>query len=182
MVYFWPPPCEDHGLLALARTAVSLKIHGAVLAQPVIRIQVHSMRNALVGLCLVTLSACVGYERTSTLGPSATGIAALLGNWTSSNLVTSANACTDFKWNVTQQTGNTASGTFSATCTGDLKVAGTANGTLSGSTVTWNAQATSSVPGLPACPITLGVDSIRVPYSGDTCLGKVSGVEVLKKN
>ena len=28
----------------------------------------------------------------------------------------------------------------------------------------------------------IGVDSIRVPYSGDTCLGKVSGVEVLRKN
>jgi hypothetical protein len=133
-------------------------------------------------------AGCFGYERTSTLGPSATGIAGLLGNWTSSNLVPSASACSDFKWNVTQQTGNTASGTFSATCTGDLKVNGTANGTLSGSTVTWNAQATASVPGLPSCPITLtgtaelGVDSIRVPYSGDTCLGKVSGVEVLRKN
>jgi hypothetical protein len=149
------------------------------------------MKNALVALCLVAAtasSACVGYERTSTLGPSATGIAALLGNWTSANLGPSANACTDFKWNVTQQTGNTASGTFSATCAGDLKVAGTANGTLSGSIVTWNAQATASVPILPSCPITLtgtaelGVDSIRVPYSGDTCLGKVSGVEVLRKN
>jgi hypothetical protein len=146
------------------------------------------MRYAFVAFCLVTSSACIGYERKSTLGPSATGVAALLGNWTSSNLIPSASACTDFKWNVTQQTGNTASGTFSATCTGDLKVNGTANGTLSGSTVTWNAQATASVPALPACPITLtgtaelGVDSIRVPYSGDTCLGKVSGVEVLRKN
>jgi len=60
--------------------------------------------------------------------------------------------------------------------------------TLSGSTVAWNALATATVPGLPACAISLtgtaelGVDSIRVPYSGDTCLGKVSGVEVLKKN
>ncbi len=146
------------------------------------------MRYALVALCLAASTACIGYDRTSTLGPSSTGIAGLLGNWTSSNLIPSANACTDFKWNVTQQTGNTASGTFSATCTGDLKVNGTANGTLSGSTVTWNAQATASVPGLPSCPISLtgtaelGVDSIRVPYSGDTCLGKVSGTEVLRKN
>lgn len=146
------------------------------------------MRNALAAFCLVVASACTSYERTSTLGPSATGVAALLGNWSSANLVSSASACTDFKWNVTQQTGNTASGTFSATCSGDLKVTGTANGTLSGSTVTWNAQATASVPALPSCAITLtgtaelGVDSIRVPYSGDTCLGKVSGVEVLKKN
>jgi hypothetical protein len=25
------------------------------------------------------------------------------------------------------------------------------------------------------------VNGIRIPYSGDTCLGKVSGVEVLKR-
>jgi hypothetical protein len=151
------------------------------------------MKNIFVvfgALCLAAsaTSACTSYERESTLGPSPSGVAGLMGNWTSSNLTPVANACTDFKWNVTQQTGNTASGTFSATCTGDLKVSGTANGTLSGSTVTWNATATATVPGLPACAITLtgtaelGVDSIRVPYSGDTCLGKVSGVEVLKKN
>jgi hypothetical protein len=27
----------------------------------------------------------------------------------------------------------------------------------------------------------LGVDSIRIPYEGTTCLGKVSGVQTLKK-
>jgi hypothetical protein len=148
------------------------------------------MKNLSLALCLVASSALSGcsQEGPSTLSPSTTGGAALVGNWTSSNLASTANACTDFKWNVTQLTGNTASGTFSATCVGDLKVAGTANGTLSGSTVAWNAAATASVPGLPACPITLsgtaelGIDSIRVPYSGDTCLGKVSGVEILKKN
>lgn len=149
------------------------------------------MRYALLALCLAAStasSACLGYERTSSVGPSDTGVSGLLGNWTSTNLVPSTSACSDFKWNVTQQTGNTASGTFSATCTGDLKVSGTASGTLSGSTGTWNAQATASVPGLPSCPIALtgtaelGVDSIRVPYSGETCLGRVSGVEVLRKN
>ena len=146
------------------------------------------MRTALVAVCLLASSACLGYERKSTLGPSATGVAGLLGNWTSANVIPGASTCTDFKWNVTQQTGNNASGTFSATCAGDLKVNGTASGTLSGSTVTWNAQATATVSGLPSCPITLsgtaelGVDSIRVPYSGNTCLGPVSGVEVLKKS
>jgi hypothetical protein len=150
------------------------------------------MRYPIAAVCVVVsvvlTSACLGYERKSTLGPSSTGVSALMGNWTSSNLIPSASTCTDFKWNVTQQTGNTASGTFSATCAGDLKVSGTANGTLSGSNVMWTAQATASVPNLPACAISLtgtaelGVDSIRVPYSGDTCLGKVSGVEVLKKN
>jgi hypothetical protein len=28
----------------------------------------------------------------------------------------------------------------------------------------------------------LTTDSIRVPYSGDTCLGKVNGVENLKRH
>jgi hypothetical protein len=145
------------------------------------------MRNTLIAFCLVVSSGCLGYERKSTLGPSSTGVAALLGSWTSSSVVPTATSCTDFKWDVTQQTGNTASGTFSATCAGDLKVVGNANGTLTGSTVTWDAQATASVPGLPSCAISLtgtaelGADSIRVPYSGDTCLGKVSGVENLRK-
>jgi hypothetical protein len=149
------------------------------------------MRNAVLALSLLAAAAsaaCFGYERTSTLGPSATGVAALLGSWTSSNLVPSAGTCTDFVWNVTQQTGTTASGTFSATCAGGLNVTGTANGTLSGSTVAWQAEATAVVPGLASCPIALTgtaeltVDSIRVPYAGDTCLGKVSGVEVLRKS
>jgi hypothetical protein len=146
------------------------------------------MKHTLFAVvCVIACSACIGYERKSTLGPSATGMSALLGNWTSSNLVPSATSCTDFKWNVTQQTGNTASGTFSATCANDLKISGTADGVLSGSTVTWNARATATVANIASCPITLsgtaelGVDSIRVPYSGDTCLGKVSGVEILKK-
>jgi hypothetical protein len=141
-----------------------------------------------LAIAAAVTSGCFGYERTSTLGPSSTGASALLGNWTSSNVIPSPGACTDFRWNVTQQTGNTASGTFSATCPGDVRVSGTANGTLSGSSVTWNAQGTASVPNLPSCAITLagtaelGVDSIRVPYSGDTCVGRVSGVEVLRKN
>ena len=137
-------------------------------------------------ICAALTAGC-GYERKSTLAPTSSSMEALLGNWSSTNLAPSASTCSDFKWNVTEQTGNSASGTFSATCAGDLRISGTASGTLSASTINWNAQATASVPGLPSCPITLlgtaelGVDSIRVPYSGDTCLGKVSGVEVLRK-
>jgi hypothetical protein len=133
-------------------------------------------------------SGCLGYERRSSTSPTTTGTAALLGSWASSSALPSPTSCTNFRWNVTEQSGNTASGTFSATCAGNLQVAGTANGTLSGSNVTWNATAAASVPNLPSCPITLtgtaeiGGDSIRVPYSGTTCLGPVSGVEVLRKN
>jgi hypothetical protein len=140
--------------------------------------------------CAVAAMAagCIGYERESTLtGPSASGIGALLGNWTSSNIIPSASTCTDFRWDVTEQTGNTARGSFSATCANDLRLSGTAQGTLSGSTITWSANGTATAAEIASCAISLtgtaelGVDSIRVPYSGDTCLGRVSGVETLRK-
>jgi hypothetical protein len=140
--------------------------------------------------CLVAVatSACFGYERTSTpTEPTATGVAALLGSWTSSSAVPSPSTCTDFKWNVTEQTGTSARGSFSATCANDLKLAGTAQGTLSGSVINWSAQGTASAAGFPSCAISLtgtaeiGIDSVRVPYSGNTCAGSVSGVEVLRK-
>ena len=148
-------------------------------------------RILLVALSIAAASAagCIGFERQSTLtGPSATGIGALMGSWNSSNLIPAANACADFKWNVTEQTAATAKGSFSATCAGDLKVNGTAQGSLTGTgTISWSAQATATAPGLTACGVALTgtaeltTDSIRVPYSGDTCLGKVSGVETLKR-
>lgn len=144
---------------------------------------------ALLAIAAASSAGCIGFERTSTLtGPSTAGIGALMGSWSSSNLIPAANACTDFKWNVTDQTATTAKGAFSATCAGDLKVAGTAQGSLTGAgTIAWSAQGTATAPGLSACGVALTgtaeltTDSIRVPYSGDTCLGKVSGVEVLKR-
>ncbi|HEX6972924.1 MAG TPA: hypothetical protein VF147_00900 [Vicinamibacterales bacterium] len=151
------------------------------------------MKNRILlvvfSIAAASVAGCIGFERQSTLtGPSATGIGALMGSWSSSNLIPAANACSDFKWNVTEQTGASAKGSFSATCPGDLKVVGTAQGSLSGAnTIAWSAQGTATAPGLTGCGIALTgtaeltTDSIRVPYSGDTCLGKVSGVEVLKR-
>jgi len=52
----------------------------------------------------------------------------------------------------------------------------------------WSAEANATAPGLTSCTLkltgtaTLGVDSISIPYAGDTCLGKVSGIETLKKH
>ena len=151
------------------------------------------MKNVIqLALCVavaVTSAACFGYERKSTVaGPSAAGVGTLLGCWTSANVIPSPGTCTDFKWNVTEQTGNSAKGSFSATCANELKLTGTAQGTLSGSTVQWSAQGTASAPGLPSCAIVLtgtaeiGINSVSVPYSGDTCLGKVNGVELLKRS
>jgi hypothetical protein len=134
-------------------------------------------------------SGCIGIEHESTpTGPSASGNSSLLGNWSSSNIIPSPGSCTDFKWNVTEQTPISAKGAFSASCAGDLKVTGTAQGqfTTSGS-IEWSGQANATAPGLTSCNVVLTgtaelqVNGIRIPYSGDTCLGKVSGVEVLKR-
>jgi hypothetical protein len=145
--------------------------------------------NFAVCMSIAALSAACGFERKSTVaGPSAQGINALLGTWTSSNIVPTPSGCSDFKWHVTEQTGPSAKGSFSATCTGDLKLTGNAQGTLNGSTITWNAQGVASGPGLTSCEIVLSgtaeitVDSVRVPYEGKTCLGGVRGTEVLKRS
>jgi hypothetical protein len=149
------------------------------------------MKNYILvsALALVAAAAgCTSFEHTSTTtSPSGTAVSALLGNWVSaSSALPSASSCSDFKWNATDHTATSASGSFSATCAGGLKVAGIAHGTLSGAVVSWNADGDATTQGI-ACHVTLtgtaelGVDSIRVPYSGDTCVGKVSGVEVLNK-
>jgi hypothetical protein len=150
------------------------------------------MKNYIFASALalaVAAAGCAGFEHTSTTtSPSAVSVGALMGNWASaSSVIPVPSTCSDFKWNASEQTATSAKGSFSATCAGDLKLAGTAQGTLSGSVIAWSAAGNATAPGLAVCPITLtgtaelGANSIRVPYSGDTCLGKVSGVEILKK-
>ena len=144
-----------------------------------------------LAVALASVSACVGYESKTTTpsSPSSSAIDALVGTWksTSTGIVPSASSCTDFSWTPTQQSATSAQGSFSATCAGGLKVSGTAAGALSGTAVTWNAQGIASTPEVASCAIALngtaelGVNSIRIPYSGTTCLGPVSDVEVLNK-
>lgn len=137
-----------------------------------------------VSLSLAT-AGCIEFSHKET-APS-NGMSGFAGNWTSGNIIPAASSCTDFKWTVTEYTGTSASGSFSATCASNITFYGTASGTLSGSIVNWKADATGSAPGLPSCPISLtGTakltnDTIEVPYSGMTCLGAVSGTEILKR-
>ena len=150
------------------------------------------MKNYIFVAILAVAAAaagCAGFEHTSTTtGPTAGAVSALMGSWASaSSAIPSASSCSNFKWNATELTATNVKGTFSATCAGVLTVSGTAQGTLSGSVITWTANGTAQAPLLPSCAITLsgtaelGTNSIRVPYTGDTCLGKVSGVEILNK-
>jgi len=147
---------------------------------------------AIVVAVALAAAGCVGFEHKSTVTAPTNGTAtinALMGTWASasSGVIPSPSTCVDFKWNPTEQTATSAKGSFSATCAGDLKVAGTAQGTLSGTVITWSANGVAQAPQTPLCAILLtgtaelGANSIRIPYSGDTCLGKVSGVEILNK-
>ena len=149
------------------------------------------MKNTILALALaaaVAAAGCIGFDHTSSVtGPSAGGVNALMGTWASASTVPSPSSCTDFKWNATEQTSTSAKGSFSATCPNNLKVAGSAEGTLTGSTVAWNATGSATEANQASCPFTLtgtaelGVDSIRVPYSGKVCDIPVSGVEVLQR-
>lgn len=148
----------------------------------------HHIFACALAVC-VAAGGCVGYESKTTMPSSTTGVDALVGSWTSAStsVVPAPASCTDFKWTPTQQSLTSAMGSFSATCAGGLKVSGTAAGTLTGTTVAWQASGVAATLEIPSCAISLngtaelGVNSIRVPYSGTTCLGPVSGVEVLNR-
>ena len=135
-------------------------------------------------------SGCLQFEHESSLaGPTQiSDLKSLLGTWSSASVLPSADSCTDFKWEVTEQNGASASGNFSATCPGGLKVSGRASGTQLGTVISWTATGTATAPNLPSCAISLTgnayleVSQIRVPYTGQTCLGVVKGEEVLKRN
>ena len=143
---------------------------------------------ALPGVCCIAMlaSGCLGFERKSTVtGPGNTN--PLMGSWASTTSVPSPSTCGDFKWNVTEQSGNSASGTFSATCANNVRLAGTARGTLSGSLVNWAADGTATAADAVSCRFNLGgtaelgTNAIRVPYDGEFCGVRVSGEETLRR-
>jgi len=151
------------------------------------------MKNTLLvvlSFAAAVTAGCTSLEHKSSLTePSAAGSNSLLGNWTSSTLIPTPSTCTDFVWNVSEQTSSSMKGSFSASCPGDLKFTGTAEGSLASPTeIKWTAHGNAAGPGLPSCAMdltgtaTLSTDSIIVPYEGTTCLGKVQGIETLKKH
>jgi hypothetical protein len=147
-------------------------------------------RPLLIPACLAALlgAACFDFQTSKTSPTSTAPILLVTGPWASiSTATTLTNTCTDFHWTITDVTGAEGTGTFTAKCMGTVQVSGTAHGTLSGTTVTWSAEATGTTPGGAACPATLTGTAtfdgtqFRIPYTGTTCLGPVSGAEVLRK-
>jgi len=151
-------------------------------------------RYAVVLLTLLAAgasSACFDFSTKPTVTTTTTS--ALGGTWSTIQSLPGVSgsiqdSCVNFKWAVTEVSATSGSGTFSATCLGNMLVSGAASGTLAGTTVTWKANATGTIPGQPPCAIALSGtatlepnNKIRIPYSGTTCLGPVSGTEIIGK-
>ena len=152
----------------------------------------HHRLTSLVALLTVLLAAC---ESTTSdgLNPAApSSLASLLTGGLSSidsgDLVPSAESCSDFQWSITEVDGGMYSGDFSATCADDIQLDGTATGTLVGDVLTITASGTATPKDLPSCAFTLNGtaqlvgDTIRIDYTGTTCLGPISGTEILASN
>lgn len=141
-------------------------------------------------VCLVTI-LCVGCELTSESGlnPSAPSAFAslLVGEWSSgsSASLSTPDSCTDLQWSVAQDSASTYSGSFTATCGAGIKVEGTLTGILVGDQLTLTGVGTATPPGSTGCDFTLDGtaqvigDTIQLDYTGRTCLGPVTGTEVL---
>ncbi len=122
-------------------------------------------------------------------GGSSTG--SLVGMWTPSSGVAAPDpsTCANFQWEITSQSDTAVQGNFSGECGGGVTVSATVSGVLtSPTTVTIHVVGTGMISGL-GCPFTLDAigtifdndNAIRIPYTGTTCFGPVSGTETLRK-
>ena len=143
-----------------------------------------------VGLAVAAM-ACVETKHESPTSPTEVAKVLATGSWTSAATVASTalnpSSCGNLEWKIATMTTTSASGSFKATCGGGLTLEGKAEGTLSGLTANLKADGTVTGAGIN-CPFALtgtavpeGLDAIRVTYNGTTCLGPVSGSELLKK-
>jgi hypothetical protein len=143
-----------------------------------------------VGLAVAAL-ACVETGHESPASPTEVAKVLGTGSWTSAATAAPAvfnpSSCGNLEWKIATMTPTSASGTFKATCGGGLTLEGKAEGTLSGLTANLKADGTMTGSGV-SCPFALtgtavpeGLDTVRVTYNGTTCLGPVSGSELLKK-
>ena len=124
--------------------------------------------------------------------PAATSTPSLLGTYVSGSAAPTLpdpKTCGNFQYQITSQTASSIAGTFTGSCGGGLTFSGSATGTLNGTAVSVTATGNASMPGVPNCPFTLNGNgtvedngnTLRMPFTGQTCLGPVSGTEVLRR-
>src|SRR4051794_6370499 len=165
-------------------------------------------RFVIGAILTASVAAGCGFERSTSLGPTApsaaaaatpsgaspapagSSSAALVGMWMSNEVnLPSPSSCGYFQYQITSQTATSIAGTFTAQCGGGLAISGNASGQLDGSVARLTITGTGSMPGIPACAFSLtgngtlenNNNTLRIPYSGTTCLGPVHGTEVLNR-
>lgn len=121
--------------------------------------------------------------------PATTSLDPFVGSFTStSTAAPGPTSCGNVRYVVTPTSTTSATITFSATCASSIELTGNGTGTLSGSTLGWNAQGSVSQGGI-TCPFSFsngtatpeGTGGLRVNYSGSVCGISVSGSEVVRK-
>jgi hypothetical protein len=149
----------------------------------------------------VLITGC-GFEHSSSItAPTSTSASgttsaptapSVRGMWRSRARVASITdglSCGDFQFQVSSQTATTIAGTFSGNC-GSFALSGNVNGRLNGTAVTLQITGMATgIPGIMNCPFTLDAvgtieddgNSLPLSYTGTTCLGPVSGSDVLRK-
>jgi hypothetical protein len=158
-------------------------------------------RLLLAAGALALTAGCVGFEHERNLvtpgaptlpsTPSG-GSGSLTGTWSSIAPLAIPNSwsCGSFQWAVTSETPSSLAGEFYAICAGVVLVQGRASGELNGSAteVALGLTGTATVQSVISCPFTLtgtgyvlDADTLRIPYSGTTCLGPVHGEETLRR-
>jgi len=153
------------------------------------------MKRILLSVQIIVLAwftqACfdIQYQDTLKNTPSNTSAQSFLGEWRSANPSSfpTTQSCGDLKWNVTSQDATRITGNFEATCAGGVKLAGTATAVM-GSPMLLDANGMATGLGPISCPFTLagtGIPqtdaSIRVEYIGSTCVGPISGTEIIRR-
>ena len=100
------------------------------------------LRTALI-LTFALSSAACGIDTlndlfTSPTEPTNNGeVRSYLGTWAGPTLAPAAQSCGSLMWKITSQTGNQASGDFSATCGDDVKLTGTMTATHGDTSIPW---------------------------------------------
>jgi Flp pilus assembly protein TadG len=139
-------------------------------------------------------AACDSLDKLTGKNPTSPGAATaslgdFAGTWVTSGTTFPATSCGGLKYTVTPVTSTSANVSFNATCAGNIQVNGTGSGTVSGSTLGWNAQGTVTQGSL-SCPFTFtngkatqdtASGGVHIIYSGSVCGIPVSGDEILKK-
>jgi hypothetical protein len=147
-------------------------------------------RTVLLATVIVaqSVSGCLDNFRSAVpTDPGETTMSGFGGSWGSVAASTAEAVCTDFRWAVSDVDLTQVSGTWTATCLKVVPVSGTASGALVNGEIRWTATGTGTAEGVGTCPValtgsaTLENAQVRIPYTGTTCLGPVSGVELLRK-